>query len=76
MIKPFQGMTPDIDPTAFIAETAVVIGDVAIGPESSVWYNVVARGDVNFIRIGARSNIQDLTMLPVTREHRWSSVTT
>jgi carbonic anhydrase/acetyltransferase-like protein (isoleucine patch superfamily) len=68
MIKPFQGMTPDIDPTAFIAETAVILGDVTIGSQSSIWYNVVARGDVNFIRIGARSNIQDLTMLHVTHK--------
>ncbi|MBI5657544.1 MAG: gamma carbonic anhydrase family protein [Geobacter sp.] len=66
MIKPFQGMHPRIDPSVFIAETAVIIGDVTIGPQSSIWYNVVARGDVNFIRIGARSNIQDLSMLHVT----------
>ncbi len=70
MIRPFQGMHPNIDPTAFVAETAVIVGEVAIGPQSSVWYNVVARGDVNFIRIGARSNIQDLSMLHVThRKH-------
>ncbi|GAM08475.1 protein YrdA [Geobacter sp. OR-1] len=68
MIKPFQGMTPAIDASAFIAETAVIIGDVTIGPQSSIWYNVVARGDVNFIKIGARSNIQDLTMLHVTHK--------
>ena len=68
MIKPFQGFQPRIDPTAFIAETAVIIGDVTIGPQSSIWYNVVARGDVNFIKIGARSNIQDLTMLHVTHK--------
>lgn len=68
MIRPFKGMSPQIAPSAFIAETAVVIGDVTIGPESSIWYNVVARGDVNFIRIGARSNIQDLSMLHVTHK--------
>jgi carbonic anhydrase/acetyltransferase-like protein (isoleucine patch superfamily) len=66
MIRSFQGISPQIDPSAFIAETAVIIGDVLVGPQSSVWYNVVARGDVNFIRIGSRSNIQDLTMLHVT----------
>jgi carbonic anhydrase/acetyltransferase-like protein (isoleucine patch superfamily) len=66
MIRSFQGIQPRIDPSAFIAETAVVIGDVEIGPQSSLWYNVVARGDVNAIRIGARTNIQDLTMLHVT----------
>ena len=68
MIRAFQGIHPKIDPTAFIAETAVIVGDVEIGKESSVWYNVVARGDVNFIRIGSRSNIQDLSMLHVTHK--------
>jgi carbonic anhydrase/acetyltransferase-like protein (isoleucine patch superfamily) len=68
MIRPFQGIHPNIDPTAFIAETAVIVGDVRIGKESSVWYNVVARGDVNFIRIGDRTNIQDLSMLHVTHK--------
>lgn len=68
MIRSFQGMTPNIDPSAFVAETAVIIGDVTMGPESSIWYNCVARGDVNFIRIGARSNIQDLSMLHVTHK--------
>jgi gamma-carbonic anhydrase len=70
MIRPFKGIHPRIDPSAFIAETAVIIGEVEIGEESSIWYNVVARGDVNFIRIGRRSNIQDLSMLHVThRKH-------
>jgi len=68
MIRPFQGIHPQIDPTAFIAETAVLVGDVRIGKESSIWYNVVARGDVNFIRIGDRTNIQDLSMLHVTHK--------
>ena len=66
MINAFQNHRPIIDKTAFIAETAVIIGDVEIGTQSSVWYNCVARGDVNFIRIGARSNVQDLSMLHVT----------
>lgn len=70
MIRPFQGTLPTIDPSAFIAETAVIIGDVAIGPQSSIWYNCVVRGDVNSIRIGERSNIQDLSVLHVThRKH-------
>ena len=68
MIRPFQGIHPKIDPTVFIAETAVIVGDVEIGSESSIWYNVVARGDVNFIRIGKRTNIQDLSMLHVTHK--------
>lgn len=68
MIRSFQGMEPKIDESAFVAETAVIIGDVEMGPESSIWYNCVARGDVNFIRIGARSNVQDLSMLHVTHK--------
>jgi carbonic anhydrase/acetyltransferase-like protein (isoleucine patch superfamily) len=68
MIRPFQGIHPNIDKSAFIAETAVIVGDVEVGPQSSIWYNVVARGDVNFIRIGKRTNIQDLTMLHVTHK--------
>jgi gamma-carbonic anhydrase len=66
MIRSFQGTVPDINPTAFIAETAVIIGDVTIGPRSSIWYNTVLRGDVNHIRIGADTNIQDLSLLHVT----------
>ena len=70
MIRPFKGTSPQIAADAFIAETAVIIGDVTVGRQSSIWYNVVVRGDVNFIRIGERSNIQDLTMLHVThRKH-------
>jgi len=68
MIRPFKGIQPHISPSAFIAETAVVIGEVHIGAEASIWYNVVARGDVNSISIGDRSNIQDLTMLHVTHK--------
>jgi carbonic anhydrase/acetyltransferase-like protein (isoleucine patch superfamily) len=62
-IYPFNGVLPTIHPTAFIAQTAAIIGDTHIGAESSVWYGCVVRGDVNEIRIGARSNIQDLTMI-------------
>jgi carbonic anhydrase/acetyltransferase-like protein (isoleucine patch superfamily) len=67
-ILPFNGVWPTIDPTAFIAETAVVIGDVEIGPGSSVWYGSVLRGDVNRIRIGARTNIQDGTVVHVNHD--------
>ncbi|GAB4536398.1 MAG: gamma carbonic anhydrase family protein [Parvularculaceae bacterium] len=63
LILPFEGKTPKIHDTAFIAPGAVLIGDVEIGPEASVWYNCVLRGDVNAIRIGARSNIQDGSVL-------------
>ena len=66
MIRPFKGVCPSIDPSAFIAETAVIIGDVQIGAESGIWFNVIIRGDVNSIRIGCRTNIQDLSILHVT----------
>ena len=68
IIRPFNGIWPQIDVTAFIAETAVIIGDVVIGPESSVWYGSVVRGDVNRIRIGARTNIQDGTVVHVNHD--------
>lgn len=68
MIKSFQNIHPTIAHSAFIAETAVIIGDVTIGEQSSVWYNCVIRGDVNHIRIGERSNVQDLSMLHVTHK--------
>lgn len=68
MIRPFKGIAPKIAGSAFIAEGAVVIGDVAVGEEASIWYNCVVRGDVNFIRIGDRTNIQDLSVLHVTHK--------
>ena len=58
-------MTPRIDPTAFIAPTAVVMGDVTLGPRSSVWYASVIRGDMAPIVIGADSNIQDGSVVHV-----------
>jgi carbonic anhydrase/acetyltransferase-like protein (isoleucine patch superfamily) len=66
MIRPFRGVHPQIHPTAFIEESAQVIGDVHIGAESSVWFNAVVRGDVYYIRIGSRTNIQDGTVIHVT----------
>ncbi|RPH95519.1 gamma carbonic anhydrase family protein [candidate division KSB1 bacterium] len=59
IILPYLEKVPQIDPTAWIAPGAVVIGDVIIGPESSVWYGTVIRGDINRIRIGSRVNLQD-----------------
>ncbi len=61
----YRGVSPKIHPTAFIAPGAVVIGDVEIGAESSVWFGCVIRGDVNRVRIGARTNIQDGTVIHV-----------
>lgn len=66
MTREFNGIRPAIDPSAFIADTAAIIGDVKIGRESSIWFNTVVRGDVNMIRIGSRTNVQDLCMLHVT----------
>lgn len=61
----FGGKTPLIDPTAFVAPGSRLIGDIEIGPESSIWYNCVLRGDVNQIRVGARSNLQDGSVIHV-----------
>ncbi len=61
----FGGKAPRIDPAAFVAPGAKLIGDIEIGPEASIWYNCVLRADVNHIRIGARSNIQDGSVLHV-----------
>jgi carbonic anhydrase/acetyltransferase-like protein (isoleucine patch superfamily) len=68
MLRPHRGRVPVIDPTAYIDPTAQVIGDVEVGAESSVWMNAVVRGDVNTIRIGARSNVQDGTIIHVMHE--------
>ena len=62
---PFEGRLARVHPTAFIAPTAVLIGDVEIGEHASVWFHCVLRGDTNVIRIGARSNIQDGTIIHV-----------
>lgn len=66
MILPYQNKYPVIHESVLVAEGAHVIGDVEIGADSSLWFNVVVRGDVNYIRIGERTNIQDLTMVHVT----------
>jgi carbonic anhydrase/acetyltransferase-like protein (isoleucine patch superfamily) len=66
MILPYQNIYPKIHDSVLIAEGAHVIGDVEIGKDSSIWFNTVVRGDVNYIRIGERTNIQDLTMVHVT----------
>jgi carbonic anhydrase/acetyltransferase-like protein (isoleucine patch superfamily) len=63
MILPFEHHGPDLHPTAFVAPGAQLIGQVQVGAEASVWYNCVLRADVNRIVIGARSNIQDGTVI-------------
>lgn len=66
LIRNYNGTSPKIAEGVFLAENAVVIGDVEIGAKSSIWYGVVLRGDVEKIRIGERSNIQDGTIVHVT----------
>jgi carbonic anhydrase/acetyltransferase-like protein (isoleucine patch superfamily) len=70
MLIPYKGRLPQVDATALVQDSAQVIGDVAIGAHSSVWFNVVIRGDVHHIRIGARTNIQDNSTVHGTRG-RW-----
>jgi carbonic anhydrase/acetyltransferase-like protein (isoleucine patch superfamily) len=72
-LYPFNGIMPTIAKTAFIAPGARVIGDVSIGEDSSIWYNVVLRGDVESITIGARTNIQDNSVVHVTTR-RWKTI--
>lgn len=66
MIGPLLGSAPRVPESAFVAPTAVVLGDVHLGEESSVWYGTVVRGDAGPIRVGARTNIQDLCLLHAT----------
>jgi len=68
LIRSYQGKLPQIAPSAYIDESAVVIGDVAIGADSSVWPCTVIRGDVHYIRIGAATNIQDVSVLHVMKD--------
>jgi carbonic anhydrase/acetyltransferase-like protein (isoleucine patch superfamily) len=66
LIRAWGGKAPRLADSVWVAEDAVVIGDVEIGPESSIWFGAVVRGDVNHIRIGARTNVQDHAVLHVT----------
>ena len=66
MIKSFQNLHPKIHESAYITDDAIVIGDVEIGAESSVWFGSILRADVNHIRIGARTNVQDGTIIHVS----------
>jgi carbonic anhydrase/acetyltransferase-like protein (isoleucine patch superfamily) len=67
-LRTFAGKRPTIGRGVFLAETSAVIGDVVIGDESSIWYGAVVRGDVMPIRIGARTSVQDGTVVHVTSE--------
>jgi len=68
MILPYKGISPKIDPSVFIVDGADVVGDVEIGRDSSIWFGAVVRGDVNYVRIGERTNVQDNSVLHVTKE--------
>jgi carbonic anhydrase/acetyltransferase-like protein (isoleucine patch superfamily) len=65
MIRPFGGVHPQIHESAFVEESAQIIGDVRIGEESSIWFNSVVRGDIYYIRLGNRTNIQDNSVIHV-----------
>ncbi len=67
-VTPYAGVAPRIHPSVYLAEGCRIIGDVQIGENSSIWFNAVVRGDVHYIVIGARTNIQDLSMLHVTHD--------
>ena len=69
-IIPYQGRSPRIHPTAFVAPTAVIIGDVEVGPESSIWFGAVLRGDspTHVIRVGARTSVQDNCVVHVSEQ--------
>ncbi len=68
MIKSFQNLTPKIHESAFVADDAIIIGAVEIGAESSVWFGSILRADVNHISIGARTNVQDGSIIHVSRK--------
>jgi len=67
-IRPFQGIQPTLGERVYVDPAATVIGDVVLGEDASIWPGAVVRGDVNFIRIGARSNVQDGTVIHVTHD--------
>jgi gamma-carbonic anhydrase len=66
MIRPYLDKSPQIHETAFIEDSAQIIGDVIVGPHSSIWFNTTVRGDVHYIRIGSYTNIQDNSVVHVT----------
>jgi carbonic anhydrase/acetyltransferase-like protein (isoleucine patch superfamily) len=68
MLRSYRDVSPQVDASAFVDASAQVIGDVSLGPKSSAWMNVVIRGDVNYVRVGSRTNIQDLTLVHVMHD--------
>lgn len=74
LLYAFEGKTPQIHPTAWVAPTAVLIGDVRLGPGANIWFNCVLRGDTNPIIVGARSNIQDGTVIHVDHGEHFTDI--
>lgn len=68
-LEKFLACEPDTKPAAFVAPNATLVGDVVLGPDSSVWYGCVLRGDINRIEVGEGSNVQDLTMVHLADDH-------
>ena len=68
MLHNYQGVTPKLDASVFCVDSAEIIGEVEIGAQSNIWFQVVIRGDVNFIKIGERTNVQDGSVIHVTRK--------
>ena len=68
MLIEYLGKRPKLDGSVFVAEGVQIIGDVSVGKNSSLWFNSVVRGDVNFVRIGDRTNVQDNSVIHVTHE--------
>lgn len=66
LVRPFNGKSPRLGQRVFVADNAAIIGDVELGDDCSIWYGAVLRGDIDAIRIGARTNIQDNCVLHVT----------
>ena len=66
ILRPYKNISPRIDPSVFVADNAAIIGDVEIGADSGIWFGCTLRGDVNDIKIGSRTNIQDHTIIHVS----------
>jgi carbonic anhydrase/acetyltransferase-like protein (isoleucine patch superfamily) len=74
LLYALDGVAPTIDPTAWVAPTAVLIGDVRLGPGANIWFNCVLRADTNPIIVGARSNIQDGTIIHVDHGENFTEI--
>ncbi len=73
ILRPYDGKSPRLGTRVFVAENAAIIGDVEVGNDCSIWYGTVLRGDINMIRIGSRTNVQDNCTIHVEHE-KWSTV--